>query len=123
MIRKYRKNGVWYAEEVENKTYIFEMESCTDKSKFVPESGDNSQYNGNASGNNPQYDFQDGKMPKGHMLHYVRKVGLDVTELDEAIKMIKQSAHDVAKTVNNDVDMLAQEGVTLDQSVNNSKGV
>lgn len=106
MKRKTRNlDGTWkYYDKKTPKQFIFPHPTCTDKSKFVPEMSDNGQYNGNASGNNPQYDFQDGKMPKGFHSHQLRKPGLDITEIDEFIKGMKSKVKDDLKDIEKTTD-------------------
>lgn len=80
--------GHW--EEVEIEIPCKEFKSCVDKSKFIPENTDLHNYNGSASGSEPDYDFEDGKPTENYrFLADARRLGDDITEVANTIENAK----------------------------------
>lgn len=118
--------GEWKEVEVDIPEKVFA--SCVDKSKFIPENTDLHNYNGTASGSEPNYDFEDGVASENYRyLADVRQPGLDITEVSNTIENAKENVKKSMKKANdslkalNDLQMQTDNTTQAHTLTNNSK--
>ena len=98
-------------------TQSFIMPTCTDDSKFIPDVSSTKQYNGNATGTEPQYDMQTytsngdiSTFSDTFRIATIRKSGWDIAEIEAFEKNASKGVEKGKKMVKDSIDKIKDSG-------------